>query len=102
VEARVWQLPDPTAHKTVPMGIDTYMDDTNQILGDHRATTMDPLLPAAEANIDLWQGLVQASGGMLNPLKCSWTPFLWEFDKLGNAHLIEPPDQTKYHITTPD
>jgi len=100
-EAGIWQLPDPISTLMVPMGIDAYMDDTNQILGDD-STTLDTILPDAQENINLWQGLIQASGGTLNPTKCSWTPFLWEFDKYGNAHLIEPPDRTKYHITATD
>jgi len=84
------------------MGIDAYMDDTNQILGDTATRKLDPILPLAQANIDLWQGLIQASGGTLNPTKCSWTPFLWDFDTLGNARLIDPPDHVKYHIMAPD
>jgi len=83
------------------MGIDAYMDDTNQILGDD-STTLDSLLPDAQENIDLWQGLIQASSGTLNPTKCIWTPFLWEFDKSSNTHLIELPDWPKYHITVMD
>jgi len=83
------------------MGIDAYMDDTNQILGTD-SNTLDPLLPDAQANINLWQGLIQTSGGTLNPTKCSWTPFLWEFDKLGNARLVTPPDRPKFQITAVD
>jgi len=100
-EACIWQLPDPISTSTVPMGIDAYMDDTNQILGDD-STTLDSLLPDAQENIDLWQGLIQASSGTLNPTKCIWTPFLWEFDKSSNTHLIELPDWPKYHITVMD
>ncbi len=100
-EAGVWHLPDPISTKSVPMGIDAYMDDTNQVMGED-CITLDPILPEAQRNIDLWQGLIQASGGTLNPTKCSWTPFQWEFDKLGNARLVEPPDQPKYHITAMD
>ncbi len=92
-EAHIWNLPAPASNDTLCMGIDAYMDDTNQILGDNTTSKLDPLLPNAQGNIDLWQGLIQASGGTLNPTKCSWTPFLWEFDKLGNAQLINPPDK---------
>jgi len=84
------------------MGIDAYMDDTNQLLGNDAMNSLDPLLPAAQDNIDLWQGLIQASGRTLNPTKCSWTPFLWRYDKLGNAYLTEPPDHPTYHITATD
>jgi len=101
-EAHLWHLPTPTSTDTVCMGIDAYMDDTNQILGNTATRKLDPILPQAQANIDLWQGLIQVSGGTLNPTKCSWTPFLWDFDKLGNARLINPPDHVKYHITAPD
>jgi len=101
-EAHLWQLRNPTNHATIPMGIDAFMDDTNQLLGNDQDNNISPLLPAAQANIDLWQGLIQASGGMLNPSKCSWTPFLWEYDLQGNAKLREPLDRPKYHITAPD
>jgi len=50
----------------------------------------------------LWQGLIQASGGTLNPEKCSWTPFLWQYDQLGNAHLVQPLDTPAYQITASD
>jgi len=84
------------------MGINAYMDDTNQLLGNNKNNLLAPLLPNAQANIDLWQGLIQASGSTLNLTKCSWTPFLWVFDQLGNAHLAEPPDWPSYHIMAPD
>jgi len=84
------------------MGIDAYMDDTNQLLGNDDNNRLAPLLPAAQDNIDLWQGLIQASGGTLNPAKRHWTPFLWHYDQLGNAHLVEPLDTPAYQITAPD
>jgi len=101
-EASIWPLNNPTTHHTLPMGIDAYMDDTNQLLRNYDNNLQAPLLPNAQANIDLWQGLIQASSGTLNPTKCSWTLFLWVFDQLGNAHLAEPPDWPLYHITAPD
>jgi len=60
------------------------------------------VIPNAQTDIDLWQGLIQASGGTLNPSKSSWTPFKWTFDTLGNAHLQSPPDLLQYHITATD
>jgi len=91
-KARLWQLSNPTNNDTILMGIDAFMDNTNQLLINDNSNLLRPLLPDAQANIDLWQGLIQSSGGTLNPNKCSWTPFLWEFDLLGNANLKEPPD----------
>jgi len=53
----------------------------------------------AQQNIDLWQGLIQASGDMLNPAKCSWMPFLWVFNCFGNAWLAEPPQRPWYLLS---
>jgi len=102
LEARIWHLQNPIMNMTVPMGIDAYMDDTNQLLGNDNNNRLAPLLPAAQANIDLWQGLIQASSRTLNPAKCSWTPFLWQYDQLGNAHLVQPLDKPVYQITASD
>ncbi len=102
LEASIWQLCNPTMHATVSMGIDAYMDDTNQIIGNDNNNQLALLIPVAQANIDLWQGLIQASGGTLNPEKCSWTPFLWQYDKLGNAQLAQPIDTPQYQITVAD
>jgi len=53
----------------------------------------------AQQNIDLWQGLIQASGDILNPAKCSWMPFLWVFNCFGNAWLAEPPQRPWYLLS---
>jgi len=101
-EAHVWDLSNPITHISQRMGIDAYMDDMNQILGTDQASLLATVLPNAQTDIDLWQGLIQASGGMLNPSKSSWTPFKWTFDNTGNAHLQSPPDLPQYHITASD
>jgi len=102
LEAMVWNLINPITHELTPMGIDAYMDDTNQLLSNDHNGFLAPLLPAAQANIDLWQGLIQASSGTLNPTKCSWTPFLWIYNQLSNACLAELLDQPQYHISASD
>jgi len=84
------------------MVINAFMDDTNQLLGNANNCSLAQVLPNTQANIDLWQGLIQASRGTLNPNKCSWTLFLWAFDQLSNAHLEEPPDQSQYQINAPN
>jgi len=59
------------------MGLDVFMDDTTHLIGNDTNHLLSSIIPDAQANIDLWQGLILASGGTLNPSKCSWTPFLW-------------------------
>jgi len=101
-EAHVWDLSNPITHISQRMGIDAYMDDMNQILGTDQASLLATVLPNAQTDIDLWQGLIQASSGTLNLSKSSWTPFKWTFDTIGNAHLQSPPDLPQYHITASD
>jgi len=84
------------------MGIDAFMDDMNHFLGNPTDDHLSTILPAAQHNIDLWQGLIQASGSTLNPSKCSWTPFLWHFDQHGNPRLVDPPPSATYQISAPD
>jgi len=79
-----------------------FMDDTNHLLGNPTDDHLSTILPAAQHNLDLWQGLILASGGTLNPAKCSWTPFLWHFDRNGNPHLVDPPPSSRFQITAPD
>jgi len=101
-QAMLWQLPNLVDGTTIPMGIDAFMDNTNHLLGNSQDDHLHTILPSAQNNLDLWQALIQASGGMLNPTKCSWTPFLWHFDRHGNPRLVDPPPSPRYHITAPD
>jgi len=101
-QATLWSLPNPVTHSTLPMGIDAFMDDTNHLIGNSSDDHLHTILPDAQRNLDLWQGLIQASGGTLNPSKCSWTPFLWHFDRNGNPRLVDPPPSSLYQVTAPD
>ncbi len=101
-EAKLWSLPNPTTNETLTMGIDAFMDDTNHLLGNPIDDRLSTILPDAQYNLDLWQGLIQASGGTLNPAKCSWTPFLWHYDRHGEPRLVDPPPRPQYHMTAPD
>jgi len=101
-KATLWHLPNSVDGTTIPMGIDAYMDDTNHLMGNSQDDHLHTILPSAQKNLDLWQELIQASGGTLNPTKCSWTPFLWHFDKHGNPRLVDPPPSPRYHITAPN
>jgi len=60
------------------MGLGAFMDDTTHLLGNGDDYLLSTLIPNAQFNIDLWQGLILASGSALNLSRCSWTPFLWD------------------------
>ncbi len=94
---------NPTTHEIMTMGLDAFMDDTTHLIGNDTNHLLSLIIPDAQANVDLWQGLILASGGTLNPSKCSWTPFLWSFNNhYRNPTLLTSPDRPSYHITAPD
>jgi len=101
-KAKLWSLTNLVTMAPLQMGIDAFMDDTNHLLGNPTDDHLSTILPAVQHNIDNWQGLIQASGGTLNPSKCSWTPFLWHFDQHGNPRLIDPPPTATFQISAPD
>jgi len=101
-QAMLWPLPNPISHSTLPLGIDAFMDDTNHLLSNSSDNHLHTILPAAQHNIDLWQGLIQASGGTLNLSKCSWTPFLWHFNQHGSPRLVDLPPTLQFQIMAPD
>jgi len=49
-------------------------------------------------NLTLWNELLQASGGSLNPSKCVWFYFNWKQDTRGTVKIVPPPPTTQ-HIT---
>jgi len=44
-----------------------------------------------QRNLEIWHKLLQASGGVLNPSKCVWLCFNWQFHPNGKTTIIEPP-----------
>jgi len=94
-EATPWQLKSTICNVIVTLGIDAFVDDMNMIHGDNGNADISEILQIVQNNFRIWQGLLQSSGGMLNPPKCSWTPFLWKYNQFGHAQLTTlPPDPT--------
>jgi len=84
------------------MGLDGFMDDINILHGDYVSCDLSRLLPTAQFNLNLWRDLLQVSGGALNPSKCSWSPFVWVFDSLGNASLESSMDDASLVLVARD
>jgi len=62
--------------------------------------TMADIVQIAQTNLDLWNNLLQASGGILNPSKCLWFQFNWDFHPNGTVRLHQPPHQ-QITVTNP-
>jgi len=77
------------------LGIDVFVDDTNIIHSNIGDANICELLQIVQDNFCKWQGLLHASGSMLNPPKCSWTPFIWHYNNLGHAWLAQLPEHTQ-------
>jgi len=101
-KATSWQIKSVLRDMLLVLGLDDFVDDTNMIHGAHGTATFSELLEVVQRNLDLWQGLLRASGGALNAKKCSWTPFIWTFNKHGHARLSPIPDPSPFNIYTQD
>jgi len=55
---------------------------TLQFFWEYASSDLSELLLWLQFNLDLWQEILQASGGTLNPPKCSWLLFICKFDSL--------------------
>jgi len=78
-QAHLWTLTNPTSIVQIQQGIDTFCDNTaltNTNTGENLHTT-EELLATTQSNLNLWNGLLESSGGALNPDKCTWAHFHW-------------------------
>ena len=73
-EAKLLTMQNPIMHKIMTMGLDAFMDDTTHLIGNDTHHLLSSIIPDAQANVDLWQGLIIASSGTLNPSKCILDP----------------------------
>jgi len=77
-----WVLTSPDKSNTIQQGFDVFVDDTGIISATPVDTNTDPI-PIAQRNLNMWHKILQASGGELNPMKCVWLYFDWNFDAKG-------------------
>jgi len=80
-----WQIYHPNHRLAINCGLDAFMDDTSILLGKYASSDISELVLQLQFNLNLWQEILQVSGGTLNPPKCSWSPFIWKFDSFRNA-----------------
>jgi len=93
-QALPWILNSPDHSLKITQGFDAFMDDTTITNVATATETLQATVTAAQQNLNLWNDLLQASGGMLNPAKCVWFLFNWEFRPNGDVKLHHPQNQT--------
>jgi len=98
--AHHWQIYHPNHRLAMNCGLDAFMDDTSILLGKYASLDISELVLRLQFNLNLWQELLQVSGGTLNPPKCSWSPVIWKFDSFGNATLSELTSSSDATFTT--
>ncbi len=101
-EATPWRIKSALCDTIVKLDIDTFVDDTKIIHGDEGAANIGDILRIVQDSFRQWRGLLHASGGTLNPPKCSWTPFIWKYNNLGHARLMQPPMNSNLQLTASD
>jgi len=89
-KAKMWQLTSPDTTDSIQQGLDMFVDDTDLMsVATAKQSTYVPI-KTAQDNLTLWNDILQASGGELNPSKCVWFHFFWRPDSRGMLHLTMP------------
>jgi hypothetical protein len=94
-QAARWELhlPDGTHHFTTC--IDAFVDDTTMLLALDDECSLQTLVTSFQHNLDIWTGLLRATGGANNIKKSCVSLFLWGFDKHGRAFLRDPNSEPR-------
>jgi len=77
-QADPWNLTSPDRKITLTQGFDAFMDDTAMTIAATNHQRLADVVATAQNNLTLWNNLLQASGGILNPSKCVWFQFNWD------------------------
>jgi len=75
-------MTNPARTITATQCIDAYADDTTLMNGD-KSDNLTVIRLQAQQNLTTWSDLVKCTGGALNPPKCGWAQFRWNFDQHG-------------------
>jgi hypothetical protein len=88
--ANRWEIVSPNGSRRTLVSLQAFIDDTSSLLVLPPDTTDHDLARLAQHNIDLWNGLIHATGGALNGQKSHIAVFKWIFDQEGRASLVDP------------
>jgi len=99
-QADPWNVQSPNHKLSLIQGFDAFMDDTAMTTVANKHQRMHGIIQIAQTNLNLWNNLLQASSGILNPSKCVWFQFNWEYCPNGTVQLSQPQNQ-QITITNP-
>jgi len=95
--ANPWSITNPDHSSALALGLDAFIDDTNLMAAASPTQNAPTPIQKVQYNLTLWNELLQASGGSLNPSKCVWFYFNWKQDARGTVKIVTPPP-TAQHI----
>jgi len=98
-KATQYNISNPDQTVNHQQGMDAFMDDTWMSNTCYSADELEELMRTSQQNLSLWNEILQASGGLLNPKKCVWMMYYWKFSPSGKATLTEPPQPIQLTIT---
>jgi len=95
LKAHQWAQIDHKNNRIIDQGIDAFIDDTTifNATTSQKPLSFNNLISQTQDNISLWNGLLEASGGTLNPTKCVWAYFRW-INMNGTLTLAESKQET--------
>jgi len=82
-KAHPWYLKSPNESERIQQGLDMFVDDTDLVAVASHTQSLQTPITTVQHNLNLWNSLLQASGGELNPSKCVWFCFF------GNITLMD-------------
>ncbi len=101
-QVKPWIMNHPTGLPALEQAIDAFIDDTTLIIGGRPPSIRMTLTQTAQENLLHWHHLLRASGGRLNPQKCSMSSFQWNYDEDGTATIQPPQQKPTQQLTIPD
>jgi len=86
-KAQPWTLESPNASERLQQGMDMFVDDTDLVaVALHTQPIQTPIV-TVQNTLNLWNTLLQASRGELNPSKCVWFCFFWKHNPNGQVKI---------------
>ena len=98
-KAHLWYVYHPDGWLETTQSVEIFIDDSSQILALDDSVMLHDLHTFMQENTDLWNGLITATGGGLNPSKGCISIFTWTFDDDGTPSLVEPGEMVFNPIT---
>jgi len=88
--ANPWCTTHPDYSSPLTLGLDAFIDDTDLMAANSPNHSRPSPIQKVQYNLSLWNDLLQASGGSLNPSKCVWFYFNWKQDARGTNKIVAP------------